>query len=73
VITIKEFMELIDYKITEGRDYLWNCYGNNSFQLVVGMIFMVRVVIVLTLSSILKIKRYMKLKYVIIPMIVLIV
>jgi DNA-binding PucR family transcriptional regulator len=33
MITIKEWMELVDYKITEGSDYGWGCYGPNSFQL----------------------------------------
>jgi hypothetical protein len=31
MITIKEWMELVDYKITEGSDYLWNCYGPYSY------------------------------------------
>ena len=30
---MKEFMELVDYKITEGGDYGWSCYGNNAYQL----------------------------------------
>lgn len=29
MITLKEFLEVIDYKITEGSEYLWNCYGDN--------------------------------------------
>jgi hypothetical protein len=33
MITLKEWMELVDYKITEGSDYGWGCYGSNSFQL----------------------------------------
>jgi ribosomal protein S18 len=33
MITIKEWMELVDYKITEGSDYGWGCYGSNSFTL----------------------------------------
>jgi len=33
MITIKEWMELTDYKITEGSDYGWSCYGPNSFTL----------------------------------------
>ena len=33
MITMKEFMELVDYKITEGGDYGWSCYGPNSYQL----------------------------------------
>jgi hypothetical protein len=30
---MKEFMELVDYKITEGGDYGWQCFGSNSYQL----------------------------------------
>ena len=33
MITIKEWMELVDYKITEGSDYMWRCYGNHAYQL----------------------------------------
>jgi len=33
MISIKEWMELVDYKITEGSDYGWACYGPNSFRL----------------------------------------
>jgi hypothetical protein len=33
MITMKEFMELVDYKITEGGDYGWGCYGPNSYRL----------------------------------------
>ena len=33
MITIKEWMELVDYKITEGSEYGWGCYGPNSFTL----------------------------------------
>jgi len=28
---MKEFMELVDYKITEGSDYGWSCYGPNAY------------------------------------------
>jgi hypothetical protein len=31
MITMKEWMELVDYKITEGSDYGWECYGPNSY------------------------------------------
>jgi hypothetical protein len=31
MITMKEFMELVDYKITEGSDYGWQCYGPNAY------------------------------------------
>lgn len=30
---MKEWMELVDYKITEGSDYGWSCFGPNSYQL----------------------------------------
>lgn len=33
MISMKEFMELVDYKITEGGDYGWSCFGPNSYQL----------------------------------------
>jgi hypothetical protein len=33
MINLKEWMELVDYRITEGSDYGWGCYGPNSFQL----------------------------------------
>jgi len=28
--TIKQFLEAIDYKITGGSDYGWNCFGDNA-------------------------------------------
>lgn len=33
MITMKEWMELVDYKITETSDYGWACYGPNSYSL----------------------------------------
>ena len=33
MITMKEWMELVDYKITEGSDYGWSCYGSNAYTL----------------------------------------
>lgn len=30
MITLKEFMEVIDYRITEGSDYTWTCFGPQS-------------------------------------------
>jgi hypothetical protein len=33
MITMKDWMELVDYKITEGSDYLWSCYGPNAYSL----------------------------------------
>jgi hypothetical protein len=33
MISIKEWMELTDYKITEGSEYGWECYGPYSYTL----------------------------------------
>lgn len=33
MISMKEWMELVDYKITEGSDYMWSCYGPNAYTL----------------------------------------
>jgi len=33
MLSMKEFMELVDYKITEGSEYGWQCFGPNSYQL----------------------------------------
>jgi len=33
MISMKEWMELIDYKITEGGDYGWSCYGPDTYTL----------------------------------------
>ena len=33
MITLKEWMELVNYRITEGDSYGWNCYGPNAHQL----------------------------------------
>ena len=33
MITMKEWMELVDYKITEGDSYGWQCYGPNAYTL----------------------------------------
>ena len=30
---MKEWMELVDYRITEGSNYGWQCYGNNVYQM----------------------------------------
>jgi hypothetical protein len=30
---MKEFMELVSYRITEGSDYCWQCYGPNAYSL----------------------------------------
>jgi hypothetical protein len=31
MITIKDFMEVVDYRITEGADFLWQCFGPNVY------------------------------------------
>ena len=33
MISMKEWTELIDYKITEGTAYGWSCYGPNAYTL----------------------------------------
>jgi hypothetical protein len=33
MITVKEFMEIIDYKITEGSEYCWQCFGPTAYRL----------------------------------------
>lgn len=33
MITIKDFMECVDYRITEGSDFLWQCFGPNAHSL----------------------------------------
>jgi hypothetical protein len=30
---MKEWMELVDYRITEGSNYGWQCYGSNVYQM----------------------------------------
>lgn len=30
MVTLKEFMEVVDYRITEGDDYTWRCFGEAS-------------------------------------------
>jgi hypothetical protein len=31
MITLKEWMEVVGYRITEGSDYQWECYGANAY------------------------------------------
>lgn len=31
MITLKEFLEVIDYQITEGWTYTWDCFGDNAY------------------------------------------
>ena len=33
MLNMKEWMELVDYKITEGSNYGWSCYGSNAYTL----------------------------------------
>ena len=33
MLTLKEWMELVDYRITEGSTYGWGCYGYNAYSL----------------------------------------
>lgn len=33
MITMKEWLELVNYRINEGSDYGWACYGPNSYTL----------------------------------------
>ena len=31
MISLKQFMETVNYRITEGSDYGWQCYGHNVY------------------------------------------
>lgn len=31
MITLKEWMEVVGYRVTEGSDYGWQCYGNDAY------------------------------------------
>ena len=33
MLTLKDWFEIVDYRISEGSDYGWNCYGTHSYQL----------------------------------------
>ena len=33
MITMKEWMELVGYRITEGSTYMWQCYGSDAYAL----------------------------------------
>jgi hypothetical protein len=33
MITLKDFMESVDYRVTEGSEYCWRCYGSNAYSL----------------------------------------
>lgn len=30
MITIKEFMEVVDHRVTEGSDFTWSCFGDEA-------------------------------------------
>jgi hypothetical protein len=30
MLTVKEWMELVDHRITEGSDYGWMCFGPDA-------------------------------------------
>ena len=31
MMTIKDFMEVVNYRITEGSDFCWFCFGSNAY------------------------------------------
>lgn len=33
MLNLKEWMEVVDYRITEGSTYQWSCYGYNAYSL----------------------------------------
>lgn len=33
MITLKDFMETVGYRVTEGSDYMWSCYGPHAYRL----------------------------------------
>jgi hypothetical protein len=33
MITLKDFMETVDYRVTEGSQYMWQCYGEHAYRL----------------------------------------
>jgi hypothetical protein len=33
MITLKDFMETVNYRVTEGSDYCWQCYGEHAYRL----------------------------------------
>ena len=32
-MSMKQWMEMVEYRITEGSDYGWSCYGHNAYML----------------------------------------
>ena len=33
MITLKEWMEVVEYRVTEGSSFMWQCYGDNAYSL----------------------------------------
>ena len=33
MITLKEWMEVVEYRVTEGSTFCWQCYGGNAYSL----------------------------------------
>lgn len=33
MLSLKDFMETVNYRITEGSEYGWNCYGSSAYTL----------------------------------------
>jgi hypothetical protein len=33
MITLRDFMETVNYRITEGSEYMWRCYGAHAYRL----------------------------------------
>lgn len=33
MISLKQFLETVNYRITEGSDYTWQCYGHDAYML----------------------------------------
>lgn len=33
MITLKDFMQTVEYRVTEGGEYCWSCYGPNAYSL----------------------------------------
>jgi len=33
MITLKEWMEVVEYRVTEGSTFQWKCYGSNAYSL----------------------------------------
>lgn len=31
MITLKQWLEVVNYRITEGSEYCWQCYGHNAY------------------------------------------